>query len=76
MKQTTKNQYYQLLKNHDLKTLELIDSIFYEIDTLLLKNPGRNCKEELLIMIEEIKEIEETLYNKMKEDIKTGALQQ
>ena len=47
MKQELKNKYYNLIENKDYDTLSLINSIFSEIDTLLLMNRGKNQIENL-----------------------------
>lgn len=72
MKQELKNKYYDLIENKDYDTLSLINSIFSEIDTLLLMNRGKNQTEKFLNLISVLEFTEETLYNQMKQDIQNG----
>ncbi len=73
MKQELKNKYYDLIENKDYDTLSLINSIFSEIDTLLLMNRGKNQIEKFLDIISVLEFTEEALYQKMKIDIESGA---
>ena len=73
MKQELKNKYYDLIENKDYDTLSLINSIFSEIDTLLLMNRGKNQIEKFLDIISVLEFTEESLYQKMKIDIESGA---
>lgn len=74
MKQTLKNQYYSFIRKSDYETLSMIQTIFEKIDTLLLIEKGKNCKEELLSIISALAFTEETLYQQMKSDIENGIL--
>ena len=51
----------------------MINSIFSEIDTLLLMNRGKNQIEKFLDIISVLEFTEEALYQKMKIDIESGA---
>lgn len=72
MKQELKNEYYSFIEVKDYDTLSLVNSIFSEIDTLLLTNRGKNQTEKLLDIISVLEFTEEMLYQRMKGDIEKG----
>lgn len=74
MKQALKNKYFSLIEVNDYPTLELVNSIFREIDTILLIEPGKNHIQEFLDLISVLEFTEEVLYNQMKVDIVNGVL--
>ena len=74
MNQILKNQYYDFIHVRNYETFSIIDSIFNEIDTLLLINRGKNQKKIFLKLIEKLKFTENDLYQKMKQDIENGVL--
>lgn len=72
MKQQLKNQYYSLLENKDYQTLQLVNTIFTKIDTLILTERGKNHQKEFLDLISVLEFTEIPLYHKMSEDIRNG----
>lgn len=72
MKQALKNKYYSLIKIADHDTLQLINSVFHEIDYLLLTEKGKNHQGTFLDLISVLEFMEEPLYKQLYEDIKNG----
>lgn len=72
MKQALKNKYYSFIKIADHDTLQLINSIFNEIDHLLLTEKGKDHQKTFLDLISVLEFMEEPLYKQLDEDIKNG----
>ena len=74
MGQELKNKYYKLIEVEDGATLSLVDSIFTNIDTLLLTERGRDSNTELLDLISVLEFTEEKLFDVIKSDIESGVI--
>lgn len=72
MNQDLKNKYYSLIENYNYSTLELINSVFSKIDTLLLRDKVTNQGQKILYLISVLETRENKLYNQMKIDIMNG----
>lgn len=72
MNQDLKNKYYSLIENYNYSTLELINSVFSKIDTLLLRNKVTNQGQKILYLISVLEARENKLYNQIKIDIMNG----
>lgn len=74
MEQALKNKYTRFIRVTDYQTLKLVNSIFREIDNLLLTEKGKNHQEKFLELIVALEIREEALYQEMKKDILNGVL--
>lgn len=74
MNQALKNKYNSFIKVTDYQTLELVNSIFREIDNLLLTEKGKNHQEKFLDLISVLEFTEDVLYEEIKKDILNGVL--